>query len=224
MNKNHVVVCLSGGLDSTVAVAYLKDHGFDVTTVGIDYGQRHRRELERAATIASFYNVPFVRIDLSSFATTAFAGNALTDIGIDVPEGHYEDPTMKLTVVPNRNMTLLSIATAVAISKKATHVAYGAHKGDHAVYPDCRQEFYEAMSKSMQLCNYTPVILTAPFIDKTKTDIVKIGRKLNAPMHLTYSCYNGGVHHCGVCGTCVERREAFEQAKVLDPTVYSTLF
>ena len=224
MNKNHAIVCLSGGLDSTVAIAHLKDYEFDVTTIGIDYGQRHSRELDRAALIAKHYNVPFIRIDMKSFANCAFAGNALTDISIEVPEGHYEDPTMKLTVVPNRNMVLLSVATAVAISCKATHVAYGAHKGDHAIYADCRQEFYNSMSKSIQLCNYTPIILTAPFIDKTKTDIVSIGAKLKAPMHLTYSCYKGKDTHCGVCGTCVERKEAFQQARVADPTIYATLF
>jgi 7-cyano-7-deazaguanine synthase len=129
---------------------------------------------------------------------------------------------MKLTIVPNRNMLLLSMAAARAISVGADTVAYAAHAGDHAVYRDCRPEFYESCDETIQLATGDAVSMYAPFIEITKTDIAQRGAQLKAPMHLTYSCYKGRSLHCGKCGTCVERIEAFQDAGVTDPTEYES--
>lgn len=127
---------------------------------------------------------------------------------------------MKKTVVPNRNMILLAVAIAKAVSVGARFVAYGAHAGDHAIYPDCRPEFVEAMKTAAGLADWTKVEILAPFIKSTKADIAKTGARLGVPFEMTWSCYKGGEIHCGKCGTCTERREAFQLAKIDDPTKY----
>ena len=128
---------------------------------------------------------------------------------------------MKSTVVPNRNMILLSVATGHALSIKAGQIAYAAHSGDHAIYPDCRNEFAEAMANVIMLADWERVELIRPFVDWTKADIVRRGAELSVPFAKTWSCYKGGDLHCGRCGTCIERREAFDLAKVIDPTPYA---
>ncbi len=216
---NRTVVLLSGGLDSTVLAAYLKTICDRVLAISVNYGQRHSIELQAATDVAKALSIPHTIVDLSSLQAV-LKGSSQTDPSIAVPEGHYEDPTMRVTVVPNRNMILLAVATAFAISNGIDTVAYAAHRGDHAIYPDCRQEFVDALSIAMGLCHYDPIRLIAPFVNFTKADIVTQGDVIWAPMELSYSCYNGQPWHCGVCGTCQERREAFKVAGVLDPTVY----
>jgi 7-cyano-7-deazaguanine synthase len=216
------VVLLSGGLDSTVLLYHLQSLGTEVLALSVDYGQRHRKELEAACAVTTAAGVPHQIADLSG-VTPLLAGSALTSSEIAVPLGHYEDETMKLTVVPNRNMILLSVATAWAITTKSDVVAYAAHGGDHAIYPDCRAEFADALAGAIALCDWHPVKLLRPFVSWTKADIAKRGAELAVPMELTWSCYQGGTTHCGQCGTCVERREAFELAGVTDPTEYLTL-
>ena len=127
---------------------------------------------------------------------------------------------MKSTVVPNRNMIMLSLAAARAIAVGADGVAYAAHSGDHAIYPDCRPEFADAVAAALRICHYTPIELERPFVDMTKADIVRLGAELGVDFSKTWSCYKGGEKHCGKCGTCVERREAFRLAGVPDPTEY----
>jgi 7-cyano-7-deazaguanine synthase len=139
-----------------------------------------------------------------------------------VPEGHYAEESMRLTVVPNRNMLLLAACAAWAVSCRSDAVAYAAHAGDHAVYPDCRPEFVEAVRGVFRLCDYKPLTLYTPFVEWSKADVVREGQVTGAPLHLTYSCYEGGVRHCGKCGTCYERREAFAITGVPDPTEYAT--
>lgn len=156
-----------------------------------------------------------------SSETVGFWGGAAPfNESIAVPEGHYEDESMKSTVVPNRNMILLSIATAGSIASGLEGVAYAAHAGDHAIYPDCRPAFADAMNEAIKLCDYTSQRLVRPFVSLTKADIVKAGAALGVPFERTWSCYNGGATHCGKCGTCVERIEAFKLAGVSDPTDY----
>jgi 7-cyano-7-deazaguanine synthase len=128
---------------------------------------------------------------------------------------------MKSTVVPNRNMIFLSVATGHALSIKAGQIAYAAHSGDHAIYPDCRNEFADAMATAIELADWEKVTLIRPFVDWTKADIVRRGAALNVPFVKTWSCYKGGDVHCGRCGTCIERREAFDLAGVTDPTRYA---
>ena len=217
--RSGVVPLLSGGLDSLALLLWLQRAGLEVYPISINYGQRHSRELDHAAAIAKWYGVEHRTVDLSGLSEV-LAGSSQTSPGIEVPEGHYEDQSMRVTVVPNRNMLLISIAAGYAISKGLDQIAFAAHSGDHAVYPDCRPEFREEMGRALAKCHYWPVYIAAPFLSWTKAEIVRYAYEFKAPLSLSWSCYKGGDLHCGKCGTCVERREAFELAKVPDPTRY----
>ncbi|MGJ8639422.1 MAG: 7-cyano-7-deazaguanine synthase QueC [Opitutaceae bacterium] len=214
-----IVIIYSGGLDSTVLLYHLRAAGHELHALSVDYGQRHRCELDRAAKICAELDIPNPVANLASIQPL-LAGSSLTSPDIDVAEGHYTEENMKSTVVPNRNMILLSIATGHALSIGAEQVAYAAHSGDHAIYPDCRNEFADAMERAIELCDWEQVALIRPFVNWSKADIVRRGAELDLPFAETWSCYNGRTQHCGRCGTCIERREAFYLAKVADPTSY----
>lgn len=214
------LVIYSGGLDSTVLLYHLQQAGHELSTLSVNYGQRHACELICAANICSRLGIVHKVADLSSIRSL-LAGSSLTSTDIEVAEGHYTEESMKTTIVPNRNMILLALATGHALSIGAGQVAYAAHSGDHAIYPDCRNEFADAMAEAMRLCDWQPVALSRPFIDWSKADIVRRGAELNLPFERTWSCYKGGEQHCGRCGTCIERREAFDLAGVHDPTAYA---
>ena len=214
------VLIYSGGMDSTVLLYHLKAAGHALTALSVDYGQRHRRELEHARSICVALDLPNPVADLSALRPL-LAGSSLTSPEIAVAEGHYTESTMRSTVVPNRNMILLSVATGHALSIGAETVAYAAHSGDHAIYPDCRNSFAEAMAEAIRRCDWETVHLSRPFVDWSKADIVRRGAILGVPFDQTWSCYQGGDIHCGRCGTCIERREAFDLAAVPDPTVYA---
>lgn len=214
-----IVIC-SGGLDS-VSLAYkvAAEHEL-MSLLSFDYGQRHRKELNYAATCAERLGVPHQIIDISATGRH-LTGSALTD-DVAVPDGHYAEETMKATVVPNRNAIMLAIAFGVAAAVKADAVATAVHGGDHFIYPDCRPGFIDAF-QTMQnhaLEGYADVTLYAPYVTISKADIVTDGTKNGTPFVETWSCYKGGERHCGRCGTCVERREAFHLAGVSDPTDY----
>ena len=219
MTKRSVVL-LSGGLDSSVLLAHLLRSGDEVRALAVDYGQRHRRELSSAISVAGRCHVPIDVIDLSALRA-ALPGSSQTDRDIPVPHGHYEAESMKATVVPNRNMILLAVAGGACAARGFDRIAIAAHAGDHAIYPDCRPEFIEAMRGALALCHYKPVEIFAPFVSMTKAEIVSLGAKLGVPLELTWSCYERDFVHCGKCGTCFERREAFERASVADPTKYA---
>jgi len=214
------LVIYSGGLDSTVLLYRLLREGAEVHALSVDYGQRHRCELDRARRICAEAGVPHRVADLSA-VRPLLAGSSLTSPEIPVAEGHYTEASMKSTVVPNRNMILLALATGHALSVGATRVAYAAHSGDHAIYPDCREAFAGAMAAAMRLCDWTEVELLRPFVGWTKAEIARHGAEIDAPLGLTWSCYRGGDVHCGRCGTCIERREAFDLAGLPDPTDYA---
>jgi 7-cyano-7-deazaguanine synthase len=215
-----IVVVLSGGLDSTALLYALKQH-HEVRAVSFYYRQRHMRELDAAVAITNRAGVELDLVDISSVGVALWpSGSALLG-GQDVPRGHYADESMKKTVVPNRNMIMLSIAAGIAIAHGFSAVAFGAHAGDHAIYADCRPQFHAALREAIRLADSTEVQLHAPFIELTKSQIVSIGVNAGAPLELTWSCYEGGDKHCGKCGTCVERKEAFERAGVKDPTEYA---
>ena len=213
------LVIYSGGLDSTVLLYDLHNAGHALGALSVNYGQRHSCELECASKICAQLKVAHKVADLSTLQPL-LAGSSLTSPEIDVAEGHYTEENMKTTVVPNRNMILLALATGHALSIGAQQVAYAAHSGDHAIYPDCRNEFADAMARAMALCDWSQVELYRPFVDWTKADIVRRGAELGVPFGQTWSCYKGGNKHCGRCGTCIERREAFDLAGVEDPTNY----
>ena len=212
------VLLLSGGLDSSVLLAQLLNQGHEVAALSLDYGQRHVRELDAARFIAKRYGVRHKVLALPSLATL-WPESVLTGAGA-VPDGHYAADSMKATVVPNRNMFLLSLALGWAGSLKFDAVAYSAHGGDHAIYPDCRPEFFAAMDAAARFCDWQPLQVLAPFITASKADIVKVGAALGVPFAQTRTCYNDGLNHCGRCGACTERREAFKLAGVSDPTMY----
>lgn len=212
------VAIVSGGIDSTTMLWQLKAQGHDVKALSFDYGQRHRCELDAALFLCDLAGVPHDIVDLRDL--TRFIARGSQTGNEPVPEGHYAEESMKATVVPNRNMIMLSVAIAHAITLRADAVAYGAHGGDHAIYPDCRPAFVEALGVLAQLADWHPVRVDAPYLYMTKAQVVKLGASLCVPFGSTWSCYVGGMVHCGRCGTCVERREAFELAGVPDPTEY----
>ena len=213
------LVLFSGGLDSTVLATQLKAEGAETRLLSIDYGQRHARELKRAEQIAKSLELSHQVLRLPDLGPL-LGGSSLTDDNVELPEGHYAEESMKATVVPNRNMILLALAGGHALSIKFDTIAYAAHAGDHAIYPDCRPEFADAMETALGLADWEKLSLHRPFVHLSKTDLVKKGAQLGAPLHLTWSCYAGREIHCGKCGTCVERKEAFALAKIPDPTEY----
>jgi 7-cyano-7-deazaguanine synthase len=213
------ILILSGGLDSTVLLYKLKAEGRDVKALSINYGQRHSKELEFAKKTCAKLGVEHQIVDLSSLKPL-LGGSSQTDASVVVPDGHYAAENMKLTVVPNRNSIMLNVAAAWAISEKADTIAYGAHSGDHQIYPDCREEFVDALNKTLALADWHVVQIERPFINISKTDVVKLGSQLNVPWLDTWSCYKGGEIACGTCGTDYERRESFIEAGVTDPTPY----
>lgn len=217
--SNKPIVLFSGGLDSTVLLWSLRPN---VKALLFDYGQRHRKELGRAEGICITHKIEWELADLTPIHDLIASGSQTGNQ--PVPEGHYAEESMKATVVPNRNMIMISIAVGWAVASSpndAIDVYAAMHAGDHTIYPDCRPEFVEAMQKAIRVGNaWSRPYFNAPFIYKTKAEIVKLGAQIHAPMDQSWSCYKGGILHCGVCGTCVERKEAFQLAGVVDPTEY----
>lgn len=220
MSRALAVVSLSGGLDSSTLLAHMHQT-YDVLALSFYYGQRHSFELGSAQAVAAHYGAEHHEIDLGSVGKL-LTGSALTDSSVPVPEGHYAEENMRATVVPNRNAIMANIAIGIASARGAKLVALGIHAGDHAVYPDCRPQWVGALrdlaAKGLDGF-HTPQIVT-PFVTWSKTDIAREANRLGVPVELTYSCYKGDAKHCGRCGTCVERIEAFRDAGVPDPTEY----
>jgi 7-cyano-7-deazaguanine synthase len=224
-----MVAVLSGGLDSTTLFYKAKQEHELTSAVSFNYGQRHKKELEFAKQTVGKWDMPHHIIDLSqSGLVEAFApsGSSLvTDTS--VPEGHYGEDSMKATVVPNRNMIMLSVAAGVMVNNSYKMVGTGVHAGDHFVYPDCRPEFLQMVNAAIFFGNEgfglipkretlsehaVPGFLYAPFLNKSKADIAYQALQLQVPFENTWSCYKGGEKHCGKCGTCVERLEAIDEA------------
>ena len=229
----HLVV-LSGGLDSTVCMAVA---GLDARVAAgpepappllaltFDYGQRHRVELERAAAVAAAYGADHlvVPIDLSGWG-----GSALTDASIDVPDagdpgaGGGDGSAIPVTYVPARNLIFLSIAVGIAEVRRAAAVYIGVNALDYSGYPDCRPEFVRSFAATAALAlkrgvEGDPVDIRTPLIDRSKADIVRLGLELEAPLHMTWSCYRGGDRPCGTCDSCRLRAKGFAEAGVPDP-------
>ncbi|MEO0416777.1 MAG: 7-cyano-7-deazaguanine synthase QueC [Verrucomicrobiota bacterium] len=214
-----VIVLVSGGMDSVVALHWANRNHEVVMGLSFDYGSKHNhREIPFAKQQCDLLGIPHQTIDLG-FMETAFDSHLLKSGG-EIPEGHYEEPNMKQTVVPFRNGIMLAVAAGVAESCEANGLVIAAHSGDHAIYPDCRETFMAPMAEAIQAGTYESIEVVRPFIDQRKEDIATIGAELGVDFSNTWSCYKGGDIHCGKCGTCVERKEAFEISGIVDPTVY----
>jgi len=223
MKAHRSVVVVSGGLDSvTLGYSMQREYGPSLW-LSFDYGQRHRKELDHAEFAAHEVGADWRLVDLTTVGALLGA-DALTGHanGVAVPYGHYAHESMRITVVPNRNAIMLTVAYGVASAAGAEVVAIGIHGGDHYVYPDCRPAFVDALValEAQSLIGLHTPRLHTPFLHLTKADIVALGDHLGVPFAHTWSCYEGEQLHCGKCGTCVERREAFMLAGVVDRTLY----
>ena len=214
-----VVVLVSGGMDS-VSALYDAAVKHEVTAaLSFDYGSKHNhKEIPFAHWHCEKLGIPHTTIPLA-FMHDLFKSDLLKSGGA-IPDGHYEERTMMQTVVPFRNGIMLSIAAGYAESVGAEALVIAAHAGDHAIYPDCREEFMDAMGNAIGLGTYAKIEVLRPFIGMTKAEIARRGDELGVDFARTWSCYKGKDVHCGTCGTCNERREAFQLAGVSDPTVY----
>ena len=220
------LVLASGGADSTTLLALaVERYGREnVIALSISYGQKHVREIESAKAVAAHYGVPIRFLDLG----VVFAGSdcsLLSGSSQDIPHESYEDQLNRSqgspvsTYVPFRNGLFLSAAASVALSQGCNIIMYGAHHDDAAgnAYPDCSQEFVEAMAAAISQGTGGELRLEAPFVSWTKADIVRRGLQIGVPYELTWSCYEGGDKPCGVCGTCIDRARAFELNGAVDP-------
>lgn len=215
MENKRGVISLSGGMDSTTLLYWAIDKGYEMEAIAFDYGQNHNKEINLAKWHCEKLDVPLKIIKLDFL--NDISNSSLTSKAEDIPEGHYAANNMKSTVVPFRNGIFLSVLTAYAEANEIKVIFLGNHAGDHAVYPDCRTDFVNYFSKAAALGTYTKVEVATPFTDITKSDICKLGLKLELPYNKTWSCYKGNELPCGKCGTCVERTEAFALNNVIDP-------
>lgn len=211
------ILVLSGGLDSTTLLYHLLDLKHEVKCISFNYGQRHSRELEQAKKTCEKLGVEHKIIDISFMKSIASNSSLTGDIA--TPHGHYEAENMKLTVVPNRNMIMASIAIGWAVNLGYEAVAFGVHAGDHAIYPDCRPEFVQKLKEIAQIANFSSINILTPFLFMDKGDIAIRGKELNIDYSLTHTCYEGTEKPCGLCGACQERKMAFEKAQAIDPLV-----
>ena len=216
-----VIMSLSGGLDSAVLLSKLLIDGHEVIPVNFQYGSKHNpHEWKAAKSLAFHYKLELVTVDVTP-AMGAF-NSKLMDNGSAIPEGHYEEETMRDTVVPGRNLIFLSILAGMAESEGCEAVAIGVHAGDHHIYPDCRPEFVNAAAAAIGMSTNSKVIILAPFIYIDKTKIVQLGEKFKTPFHLTRTCYAPQTTACGKCGSCQERLVSFFKAGIVDPIDYHT--
>lgn len=216
-----VVVC-SGGLDSVTLAYRIARESELAMLLSFDYGQKHRKELEFATKAATALATAHKMIDLTSVGQE-LSNSALTGDQVDIPDGHYAEDNMRVTIVPNRNTIMLAVAFGLAANIEAQTVAIAVHGGDHFIYPDCRPGFIDSFQEMQRLAldGVANIELRAPFLNYSKSEIVFEGSELGVPFEDTWSCYKGDELHCGRCGTCVERQEAFDLAKVFDPTDYA---
>jgi 7-cyano-7-deazaguanine synthase len=208
-------VILSGGPDSVTVAYWAKSRGFDVHAVTFDYGQKAKIEISRAQEIAEALGATHKVIDLSRLSEIYEGVTSLVDEDIEVTE-EFSDPI----IVPFRNGVFMAVTVAYAVGIGATHIFYGAHASDEPFYPDCRREFYEAFQEAARLGTETEMVIQSPFSDIPKSGIIRKAVELGVPLDRTWSCYLNGPIHCGRCESCNNRRNAFAEAGVQDPTEY----
>ncbi len=212
-----LVSLVSGGLDSTVMLHLLKSQGYTQMALIVNYGQKHRKEIDYAMSAARRSRIPYEVVFIRG---GELFKSALTVSDMPIPTGVYTTENMTTTVVPNRNAVFGNLAASLAISLNYDGIALAIHTGDHELYPDCRPEFIGALRNLLEVATGKPLLVVTPFITWDKTSIVMEGSKLGVSMVSTWSCYEGRQKHCGVCGTCTERRKAFKQAGISDFTLY----
>lgn len=211
------VIIVSGGMDSITLLHEYADR--IALAVTFDYGSKHNaNEIPFAKLHCERLGIKHIVIPLG-FMADYFKSSLLMG-GEEIPEGSYDDENMKSTVVPFRNGIMLAIACGLAESNGLTKVMLANHFGDHAIYPDCREDFVNAMSQAMQFGTYEHIEIVAPYTNITKTDIARHGKNMGIDYTETWSCYKGGEKHCGKCGTCTERKEALRDAGIEDKTEY----
>ena len=216
MIKDSIII-VSGGMDSVTLLCEYKDR--IAVGVSFDYGSNHNaREIPFAREHCEMLGIEHIVIDLA-FMPQYFKSSLLDGAGA-VPEGHYADDNIKSTVVPFRNGIMLSIAAGIAESRGLKYVMMANHSGDHTIYPDCSQEFVNAMNEATKAGTFPGIEILAPYTGITKADIARRGKALGIDYSKTWSCYKGGEHHCGKCGTCMERKEAMRDASIVDTTIY----
>jgi len=213
--RDRAVVVISGGLDSTTVLYYAIERGFSPFTLTFDYGQIAKAEIRSAEAVSRRLGVPWKLVDLSGLSAIYMGATSLVDRGIEITR-EFSGPI----IVPFRNAVLLSAAVGYAGSIGAKRVLYGAHASDAENYPDCRKEFVEAMERAARLGTGSDISIEAPLLQLKKSDVVRLGARLGVPFELTWSCYRDGEVHCGSCESCENRRRAFLEAGVRDPTVY----
>ena len=212
---------VSGGMDSVTMLHDLFEQDHQLSVVSFDYGQRHIKELEVAKANADKLRLSHKIIKMD-FLAQLLDNSALTG-DTDVPEGHYAADNMKLTVVPNRNMIMASIAIGLAVNNGQDAIAMGVHSGDHAIYPDCRPEFVSALRTTALIANYDPINVLAPYLEMDKTSIIARGLEIDTMDYSeTWTCYKGLQKACGLCGSCQERLEGFANNGIADPIDYDT--
>lgn len=217
------IAIVSGGMDSITLAYRLKTDGYDLHMLTFNYGQRHVKEIESAQYFADILKAQHDVIDISNIQHL-LKGSALTDASVAVPHGHYAEKTMKQTVVPNRNAIMISMAWGVAVAEEADVVALAVHSGDHHIYPDCRPAFIDSINAALRIGmeghRTEGLHVYAPYLNVDKGAIAIDGKRLGVPYEKTWTCYEGGEIHCGQCGACVERQEAFYLAEIHDKTPY----
>ena len=212
------VVIYSGGMDSFTILNKAHREGLEIYALTFDYGQKHSKEIEFARNVCAELNINHRIIDIT--AINQLISNSSLTSDVEIPEGHYADDNMKSTMVPNRNMILLSLAIGYAVDIGAGKVYYGAYSGDHSIYPDCRPEFVHAMNDVAKIANYEPVEIVTPYLTGDKISILRDGLAMGLDYGKSWTCYNGREKACGKCGSCVERLEAFELNNTRDPLPY----
>ncbi|WP_192036871.1 7-cyano-7-deazaguanine synthase QueC [Halomonas sp. YLGW01] len=213
------VVIYSGGMDSFTVLHRALREGYELHALSFNYGQRHARELETARQVCEELDIPHQIVDIRAIHGL-IDGSALTDASQTLPGGDYDADNLTATVVPNRNMILLSLAIAQAVNIGADRVFYGAHGGDHVLYPDCRPEFVDKMNAVAAIANFSPVTIEAPYLHKRKDEILADGLAMGLDYAHTWTCYLGEDLACGDCGSCRERLAAFAHHGVTDPLGY----
>ena len=209
-----VLVVYSGGLDSYTLLNKALDEFERVEAITFDYGQKHSKEITFASKVCSENAIAHevVNLDLEKI----LSGSALVGDS-EIPEGNYDKEKMKQTVVPNRNMIMISVAASLAIKNKCEYLWYAAHAGDHEIYPDCRPEFISKLGEVLKICDYHEIVFEAPFKGMTKGEIIKEGLNMDLDYSKAWTCYEGKENPCGKCSACLERQNAFKINNIEDP-------